>query len=281
MQVTGEQQRRFDKDGFVFVDDVLDVATVTALRRRYGPLFDGEFDTGVTPDEVNWRSSTGDPTLTRQICNGWKGDRTIAWTVLDAGIGKALATLARWSGVRLIQDNVLWKPPGARSLGYHRDNAYCSWFSPSEMITCWIALDDTTAEMGSMEFAVGSHRWPNEDDPETEFHAPDDYRAPVNLAASRTHTEPLHAYVELAAGSASFHHGWMWHGSGPNTSEAHRRALVIHCSPAVSKFAPERLHEGNGPLYGHYRTPGSAEFPEEHFPILWHESGYRSPDIGA
>jgi ectoine hydroxylase-related dioxygenase (phytanoyl-CoA dioxygenase family) len=60
-----------------------------------------------------------------------------------------------------MQDNVIWKPVGARPLGFHQDNSYLDWFTPSETLTCWISLDDTTAEGGTMEVVRGSHRWGN------------------------------------------------------------------------------------------------------------------------
>ena len=73
-----------------------------------------------------------------------------------------MARLAGWPGARIVQDNVIWKPPAARSLGFHRDNAYLAWYTPTEMFSCWIALDDTTAAGGTMELARGSHHWPTE-----------------------------------------------------------------------------------------------------------------------
>lgn len=264
-----DQVVEFDENGFVFIPDVVDLSTVAKLQERFAHLFDGQFETGIEPDEVNWQSGTSDPTLTRQICNGWKADRTVAATVLDGGIAEMLATLAGWDGVRLIQDNVLWKPPGARSLGFHRDNAYCEWFTPAEMITCWIALDNTTADGGTLEFARGSHRWPTENNPEATFHAPDNYRQSVAIAASQADAELTIEHAELSAGSVSIHHGWMWHGSGPNLSSHDRRALAIHCAAASSAFAPNNLDQGNGPLYRHYWDGTNDAFPEDHFPILW------------
>ncbi len=123
LSLTQDQIARFGEDGFLVVERLIDEGTAAALRERFVRLFRGDFETGVRPDEVNWQEGTGDPTLTRQICNGWKADRGIARVVLDEGIGRALAALAGWPGARLIQDNLLWKPPGARPLGYHQDNA--------------------------------------------------------------------------------------------------------------------------------------------------------------
>ena len=208
----------FEADGFVTVDSLIDAELIDPLRERFERLFRGDFETGTAPDEVNWLQGSSDPTLARQICNGWKADRLIASVVLDDRLGEVVARLAGWPGARIVQDNVIWKPPGARSLGFHRDNAYLSWYTPTEMFSCWIALDDTTAAGGTMELARGSHRWPAGADVMGQFHAPDDFRAPVAAAAENLGVELDIAAVEVAAGGGAFHHGWAWHGSGPNRS---------------------------------------------------------------
>jgi Phytanoyl-CoA dioxygenase (PhyH) len=92
------------------------------------------------------------------------------------------AELIGWEGVRLLQDNCIWKPPGTKSLGMHQDGSYLDYLVPPEMITCWIALDDTAAEAGTITYAAGSHRWPRSPENRGEFHAPDDWLAPVNRA---------------------------------------------------------------------------------------------------
>ena len=192
----------FDDDGFVMVGAVLDTDQIERLHERFVRVFCGEFETGTAPDEVNWLEGESDPTLTRQICNAWKADRLIAATVLDERLGAAVARLAGWPGARIVQDNVIWKPPGAKSLGFHRDNAYLAWYTPSEMCSCWIALDDTSASGGTLELARGSHRWPTKADPQGEFHAPDDYRTTVAAAAETAGAELDIAALEMTAGEA-------------------------------------------------------------------------------
>ena len=269
----------FDDDGFVMVGPVLDSSLIERLHERFERLFCGDFETGTAPDEVNWQEGKSDPTLARQICNAWKADRLIAATVFDARFGEAVARLAGWPGARIVQDNVIWKPPGAKSLGFHRDNAYLSWYTPQEMCSCWIALDETSASGGTLEVARGSHRWPPEADPQGEFHAPDDYRSTVASAAAVAGTELDIAALELRAGEAAFHHGWAWHGSGPNRSGAHRRALVLHCASSEARFNRSGFASGNGPVYSRYARLGDDEMDENHFPILWHRDGYRTPGI--
>jgi hypothetical protein len=90
----------FNADGFVILDRIIGDQAVEPLRESLGRLFQGEFETGVTPDEVNWREGTGDPTLTRQICNGWRADRTIASTVLREDFGRAISRHGRWGSTR-------------------------------------------------------------------------------------------------------------------------------------------------------------------------------------
>ena len=268
----------FDRDGFIVVDRIIDADTIPRLHDAFSDLFNGKFETGVRPDEVNWQSADGDPTLSRQICNGWKANREIARVVLNEAIGKAVASLAGWPGARIMHDNVIWKPPAARSLGFHQDSAYLAWFKPSELLTCWIALDDTHADGGTIEFVRGSHRW-QLNQPEGEFHAPEDYRKHMRKAATRAGVEAEIEYVEVNAGGGSFHHGWTWHGSAANHSANPRRSLVLHAMRSDVEYVPEHFAQGIGPIYSRYKRLADNQMDENYFPILWREDGYRTPQI--
>ncbi len=269
---------RFEADGFVVVDQLLESASLNALHTAFNDLFNGVFETGVQPDEVNWQNGVSDPKLSRQICNGWKANRAIARVVLDESLGRAIAALTGWSGVRIMIDNVIWKAPQTKSLGYHQDNAFLSWFSPGEIATCWIALDDTTASGGTIEFARGSHRW-DLGEPVGDFHAPADYLKPVHEAAARAGVEPDFHYVEVPAGGGSFHHGKTWHGSGANPGPAPRRSLVLHAMHADVQYVPENFSKGIGPIYSRYKRLNDNNLDENYFPILWREDGYRTEQI--
>jgi hypothetical protein len=118
-RITQEQIDRFRQDGFLILDRFLSAEEVERARSRFEPMFRGEFETGLYPDEWNWCEGRDPADRTRQICNGWKSDRAIARVVLKEDIGRICATLAGWSGARIGQDNVLWKPSGAKPLGFH------------------------------------------------------------------------------------------------------------------------------------------------------------------
>lgn len=273
-----EHRTQFNADGFVVVDDILglariDHAVIGELHDSFDRLFRGEFETGVAPDEVNWQEGESDPTLTRQICNGWRADRTVAAIVLHERLAAAIGQLMGWSSVRLIQDNMLWKPAGAKTLGFHRDNAYLDWYRPAQMATCWIALDQTTTAGGTLEFARGSHRWPATGGVEVGFHAPLDHEASVRSAAAAAHADLDAVAVEVPPGGGSFHHGDTWHGSGPNTTGDHRRALVIHCAPGWVRFHRPGFGSGTGPIYSRYAHPDHDLMDESHFPVVMCEGG--------
>ena len=272
------QKNLFHQDGLILVDRMIDDDTVDRLRDAFDRIFDGEFETGTLPDEVNWQSGKSDPELTRQICNAWKANRSIARVILCAEMGKMVAELMDWPGTRVMQDNAIWKPAGAKSIGYHQDNAYLSWFEPGEICTVWIALDDVEAENGTMELVRGSHRW-QQAQPEGDFHAPEDYRAPMVKFADIEGVKPDIVPVAVPRGSGSIHHGWTWHGSGANTGSSPRRSLVLHAMSSSTEFVRDNFHQGTGPIYSRYARLDSSEMDENYFPIIWRRDGYSSSGI--
>ena len=135
------------------------------------------------------------------------------------------------------------------------------------MITCWIALDDTSAEAGTMTFVRGSHHWPRSEKNRGEFHG----AAGLAGACPPGQPEGDDAALDLVpvvvkAGGASFHHHNLFHGSGPNTaSAAHRRALISHLLPAHSEFDP--VH--SDPVYSRYRKRDTMAMDDSFFPVTW------------
>ena len=264
----------FAHDGFLIVEEgLVSGRGLELLRERYIPLFDGEYETGIRPDEVNWVPGRDPEDRTRQLCNAWKADTVIAAQVLSERTGRLAAQLAGYRGVRILQDNVLWKPPGTKAIGFHQDSSYADYLVPPEMITCWISLHETQADAGPIEFVRGSHMWPKSPPERTQFHAPDDWLAwPRSAAPEGTELDTVPVVVE--AGGGSFHHGLTWHGSAPNVSgTVARMALVSHFLPVEARF-----HETNVDVnYSRYRRRGDLSMDESFFPVVWTESGYRTP----
>lgn len=277
ISLSAAHKTQFAADGFVVLPGVLVAQEIRALRARVEPLFRGEFRSGLQPDEINWRAGRDPEDRTRQLCNVWKADPDVARVVLRTDIGRACAELGGWSGARLNQDNLFWKPPGAGAIGFHQDSAYEQWVVPSDMVSCWLALDDTHAAAGTVEYVRGSHRW-GAGPKSVDFHAPPRPFEDVVTAARRAGAErPERVAIEVSAGDAVLHHGWTWHGSGENAGDRTRRSLVVHCMDAAARFHESEI----GPVYGRYKRFGDTTMDESFFPILWRSDGYRSPIAAA
>ena len=276
-ELTDEQIESFSNDGFVVVDRIISDENVALLRERLDVLFSDEYETGIGPDEVNWKKDRDPIQNTRQICNAWKSDRYVASVVLRQDIGKACAVLGGWPGTRISQDNILWKPPGGKPLGFHQDSAYEQWTAIPEWASCWIALDDTTAEGGTVEYVRGSHRWGQSGMIE-EFHAPSNpVRELAEAASNAGIEEPERVPVVVKAGGGAFHQGWTWHGSDINHTQRPRRSVVAHCMSSENQFHEDRVSS----IYSRYKRFGDNGMDESFFPITWRTEGYRSSFIQA
>lgn len=264
---------RFRRDGFILIERVLGDGQLSLLRESFPKLFAGRFDTGVYPDEWYWREGMSLPDVTRHMANAWKADLAVAGLALAEGIGRAAARLSGWDGVRLGQDTIWWKPPGAKAVALHQDSSFMDFLDPPRTITCWFTLDDTSPEAGTIEYVRGSHLWPLTPIPEG-FHAPDDYRAPMRHAAAEAGVaQPEICPIEAPAGSCVFHSGEVWHGSGPNsTEERMRRSIGIHMVASDARFS----NRHGGYIYRRYQRTGDPSLDDSFFPILWTADGRRT-----
>ncbi|MSO58005.1 MAG: phytanoyl-CoA dioxygenase family protein [Thermoleophilia bacterium] len=272
MEPTAAQIEAYRRDGFVVVPEFLPPDEVERARAAFHRAFAHEFETGLRPDEVNYDPASTPPELTRQLCNVWKADRTLAASVLAERNARFGARLAGAPGLRLIQDNAIWKPPSGKALLCHQDAAYVGWLEPPNMTTCWMALDSTSANAGTIYYVRGSNRWPHAPAGGS-FHAPDDWLAHVNeVRPAGTALEVVP--IEVPAGGAAFHDGWTFHGSPSNTRpDRERRAIVSHMVSTATRWADGAAPH---PTYSKYRRPGERTLDDAFFPVLWSEDSGRS-----
>lgn len=273
LDLSERQLAEFRTDGFLVVPSVLDAPEVAALRNSFPRIFSGDFDTGIYPDEWHWREGMSLPDITRHICNAWKSDLAIARLALSETIGRVAAQLTGWPGVRLGQDTIWWKPPGTRPIKLHQDSSFMDFLEPAKTITCWVALDDTARDAGTLEYAPGSHLWPLTKIP-GDFHTAEDYRSGMRYAAQAAGVpEPTPYFVEVPAGSLAFHAGEIWHGSGPNTSgTTMRRSIGLHMISTQARFSDRP----GGYIYRRYQITGDPDLNESFFPTIWTGNGERT-----
>jgi ectoine hydroxylase-related dioxygenase (phytanoyl-CoA dioxygenase family) len=268
---TEGQIERYRRDGFVIVEQFLDGGELDHIREHFISVFEHRWETGLAPDEVNYVPGTTAPELTRQMCNVWKADRVLAGVTLSRKVGEFATRLAAVPGVRLAHDNAIWKPPSGKALLCHQDAAYLDHLDPPNMTTCWMALDDTAADTGTIYYVRGSQLWPHAP-LGGKFHAPDDWLGHVRSGVPPG-TELELVPIEVPAGGAAFHDGWTFHGSPPNErADAQRRSIISHMISTDTRWNPNHPH----PIYSRYRRPREEDLDEAFFPILWLD-GYRTP----
>ena len=225
------------------------IDAVTAREQPEGRLYDlldptlwPDEPDGTDPDSVHLdesvpsagsAGSNAGPGPRRHVeflFNLWRVEPRIREFVFDSRLARWAAQLIGTPAVRILEDNALWKEPrSGGELKWHQDWPYWPLAQPNA-VTAWIALDDTDAANGAMSVAVGSHltgeRLPVAFGTGTPYHR-DRRPATVGLIEDPVELGLETAVIKLKAGEASFHSSLVWHGSGPNTSDRPRRAVVI------------------------------------------------------
>ncbi|EKV00027.1 protein involved in biosynthesis of mitomycin antibiotics/polyketide fumonisin [Leptolyngbya sp. PCC 7375] len=277
LEITPTQIKQFHQQGYFILDNLLNAKQIATIVERFEPLFNTQFETGVSPDEWYGRPGLSQPNATQQMTGLWRCDRTLASFTLSAKIAQLNASLMGWTSARYGLDTCWIKPPNAPEVYFHRNNTYTTAIAPPATVTCWIALSDVAMETGSLEIVPGSHFW-NCTDKIRVLHAPrEDYREPLWQAAKQAGVEsPQIVPIVLPPGSALFLHGNLWRGSGQNRSGSKtRRSLAISALAGHARFQLPGM--GDGYIFERYRQQGSLDLDESYYPILWSQDGYRTP----
>jgi phytanoyl-CoA hydroxylase len=270
---------KYREDGFLVIEGFLAAHELELLRDRVDRVLNGEFDRVCEPDDYHWKKGRDPADVTRFMGPVWRCDSALGRFTFSSEHARIAAELEGQSSIRLYNDYVWCKPEGGKPIEMHQDAAYNTWVEPPRVAACWIALDDTHADAGTLYYVRGSHRW-GAFPPESVIPpAP----GAVDLGDSSwtaylRNSAPEDAQIELlplevSAGTAAFHSGWTWHGSGPNTRGGTvRRSYTAHFLAGAAKYHPIV----RDPIFSRTYTPGEVELDESTFPILWSADGYRS-----
>jgi len=286
---------QFRKDGFVaFPDPFLSSEIVANLNDRIEHVLRGTYDRGVPPDkapklieaELESAESKIGPLgfsgrlqqncKVLQVINIHKCDHAFRSLATNAFLGELISKLAGWEeGVRLASDQTWLKPPGGQPLTFHRDSPYFM-FTPSDVVTVWIALDDMSEELGPLEYVTGSHLWgEGRIGTSKNFFQKNGGKALVYSAAEREgiQIEDLEfvSMKNLCAGGLSIHDGRTWHGSKGNVSTSKpRRGIGLHYVPANVRFTQSASKSS---LWRRYiegkHDVSNIQVCDEDFPTVW------------
>ncbi len=223
-RLTDEQVAFFREQGYVSGMRLLTDAQVEALRTELQEFFDPGHEGRELWHEYHTNES-GDPdNVLFHALGAWRirpGFHDALWN--PAFAVPAAQLLA--GPVRFWHDQLFCKP--ARHGGvvaWHQDYSYWTRTEPLSHLTCWIGLDDATADNGCIQYIPGSHAWNLL--PITGLANDMDAIFQVLTDEQKEAFRPVP--VELKAGEATFHHPLMVHGSYANRTDRPRRAMVIN-----------------------------------------------------
>jgi ectoine hydroxylase-related dioxygenase (phytanoyl-CoA dioxygenase family) len=150
----------------------------------------------------------------------------------------------------------------AGNVGWHQDYGYWKASNNANMVTVWIALQDTDLSNGAMMTILGSHKWGEVEGSDT-FFEQDMGKLKQKFATREWEEEPC----IMKAGQASFHHALTFHGSGPNKSAAPRLSVVAHLMPDGTGYRKGKHHD-NVRLLGPRPYDGQP-YTNDYFPLLY------------
>lgn len=250
-QSDDDRAEQFQRDGFVIIDRLLDDDSVERARRSLDRILAGEYRGDRRPPalQASRHPIFGDARTTHWVINGRLLDADIWSLVTRAELGRTAARLLDTPAVSVIEDQLLDKPPGGAPLATHQDYRYWQFSTSPRMLTCWIALDDMSSEIGTVHVVPGSHRWGQQ---VVERDLAEDFRASVDGATSYLRVaealRPADAPLEFTpvivpAGGGVLFHSLTIHSSGQNTTARRRRALSIHYAAAECRIILEKTYD--------------------------------------
>ena len=131
------------------------------------------------------------------------------------------------------------KPASSRKIvSWHQDLTYWGLGDVDDELTAWVALSDVNAASGCMRFIPCSHK--QQILPHRDTFGEDNLLSRGQEIAVDVDEDKAHL-IELTPGQVSFHHGRMFHASGPNTTGSPRIGLAIrYITPAVRQQVAKR-----------------------------------------
>lgn len=220
-------KRQYEDDGFLFPVPAVSAEQAAAWRAELEEV------------EATWLNN-GLP----KPLNHYRRSASHVVMPLAAEIASHPSILNTMSGI-LGDDLLVWsceffikEPRTTQIVSWHQDLTYWGLGATNDQCTAWVALSPATVESGCMKFVAGSHK--NAIVPHNDTFDENNMLSRGQEIAVDVDEEEATA-IELKPGQMSLHHGLMFHGSGPNTSDDRRIGCVIrYVNPNAKQEVAER-----------------------------------------
>jgi phytanoyl-CoA hydroxylase len=243
-----EQAEQFDRDGFVVLHDVFGPDELAPVVEEIDG-FESELEQllRTVDGERVAIAEAGAITFTTHLVT--KSERLKAFAAHPVFAGLCVDLIG--PDANLYWDQAVYKKPEKpRRFPWHQDNGY-AFVEPQQYLTCWVALTDATRENGCPQVARGRHtagtlRHHFVDPLGWEcFSDPDDV-----------------AVAEVGAGGIVVFSSLTPHLTGPNTTDAVRKAYILQYAPTGAT-----IYEGD-PWSDEPPKAKGADDPVRQFPVV-------------
>ncbi|MCZ6677818.1 MAG: phytanoyl-CoA dioxygenase family protein [Candidatus Poribacteria bacterium] len=208
-------RQKYERDGYAIFRNVLDSNLIQEASNHVDWLLAKNPE--LRPEHLHHRLVASDPFWVRLISD----DRLL--DIAEIFIGPNIALFA---------SHYISKPPSdGKPVLWHQDGSY--WpLEPMEVITLWLAVDDSTPENGCMRVIPGTHTM--------SLHQMKQRTDIPNVLSSEIDPELVDESKAvdfvLKAGDVSVHHPNIIHGSNANTSVKRRCGLTIRYIPTSTRI---------------------------------------------
>lgn len=274
---TDEDVAFYEEHGWYISKKVLSEEIIEQAIAGSEKLYRGERDAplSVSSGYSNWKPEDGYNVVRNNEFVSLQ-NRQLRQLALQPIIGAIAAKLAKTKRIRLLDDQLVYKPPTAKNsqsaVGWHADRAYWATCSSNNLLTAWIPLHDCDQSRGPLVMLDGSHKWSGMQDIRFFNHQ---NLEDLEQRFRNEGREVVKVPMTLEKGQMSFHHCWTIHGSYSNYSQSFRLALAVHLQDDANHYRPfwnkkgEEVHIFDEVLCQKLSN-GEPDFSDPAvFPVLW------------
>jgi phytanoyl-CoA hydroxylase len=229
MDLSDQQLARFQTDGFLIAERIICDAQVERTLAAMNRVYTGIYSRDIRPAAVRKPVTPfGTSKSVHWVLNARTVDADLWNLATDQNLGRAAARLLRTPSVSIVEDQLLAKPNHGAPVNLHQDYSYWRFSTSTNMLTCWLALTDMTAQVGPVELVPGSHRWGLAIRPRELIQGSSgEYLSGMqDIVPQGSSIEFVSAVVPKGGGV--FFHGLTFHGSRANNTDDWRRAVSLH-----------------------------------------------------
>lgn len=224
----------FETDGFALIENAFSSAEISKISDEVDRILEGRANEFPAEDLVF--EPGAEPRSIRNVFRLHQHNPFFMELARHSSLVEPVQAILG-SPLRLYGSQLFAKPAQVGSaVPRHQDMPY--WpFDPPNLVSAWIALDDSTLENGCVHFVAGSHKLG------LLLHVPSGVTGNSLVLAPDPRLDQLTEHpVEVRRGSCSLHHALAVHRSEPNRSPNRRRALIfIYMGADVRLTDPSRL----------------------------------------